>query len=239
MRDGRTKTFVIFGAAGGIGGAIAKAMAQTGSQVVGADLQPVDEQKDLIFSHCDAASPEGAALSIADTLQRFGHIDGVIHSIGVAAAGPLATLSFGEWNHVMAVNLSSAFLVAQASYAGLKDSGGSLLFIASSSGRNGGTTATGPAYAASKGGMINLVRYLAKEWAPDYIRVNAIAPGPVMTPMMAAAGAESQKLYARSMLTGRLTEPAEIAAMACFLTSDAARSITGAIINQSGGLVLD
>lgn len=144
-----------------------------------------------------------------------------------------------DWDRVIRTNLTSAFLIARAGLSALRDSRGSLLLISSSSARDGGSTESGPAYAASKAGMNNLVRYLAREWAPHGIRVNAIAPGPVDTPMMRAAGAARRDAYAMASLTGQIADPAEIGAMAGFLLSQHARSITGAIINQSGGRVLD
>lgn len=232
------KVALVFGAAGGIGSAIVQQYRRSGGLVMGADLASPRGISDDDLSVCDAADEAAVSETIARTLSRYGRLDAVVHCVGVACGGPLADMDLADWSRVMDINLTSAFLVAKHAHAALKATKGSLVFIGSSSGRNGGTTPSGPAYAASKAGMLNLARYLAREWAPE-IRVNCVAPGPVMTPMMEAAGRERQTAYAAAMLTGRLAGADEIAACVAFLVSEHGRSMTGAVLNPSGGLFLD
>ena len=239
LLEARGKAALIFGAASGIGAAAAEAYASAGGQVMSADLAPQTPSSRVAPIECDVTDEASVGAAFAACVQQFGRIDAVVHSVGVPSVGPLASLSLADWRRVMDINLTSAFLVARAAWPHLKASGGAAVFVASTSCRNGGATATGPTYAASKGGMINLTRYLAREWAADGIRVNAVAPGPVMTPLMASVDPERRAAYAKALLTGRLIEAEELGAAIAFLLSDHARSITGAVLNQSGGLVLD
>jgi NAD(P)-dependent dehydrogenase (short-subunit alcohol dehydrogenase family) len=224
------RVLFLTGAAGGIGQATAHLYAQAGGHVAGFDLSGTPS--------VDAADEAGVTAAVADTLQRYGRIDHVVHAAGVAGTGPLASLPLADWRRVLDANLTSGFIVAKATAQALTQSQGALVFLASTNGRNGGSTLSGPAYAAAKAGLINLTRYLAKEWA-GHVRVNAVAPGPVKTPMLDRFDDTLQTQLATAMLTGALTEADEIAAAIGYLLSDHARSITGAVLNVSGGLVLD
>lgn len=239
MGDAAGRVMLIFGGAGGIGGAIEQRHRLSGGQVMVADITPVAEAEGRAACLCDVSREADVAAAVALTARRHGRIDAMVHCVGVPGQGPLARTTLDQWSRIIDVNLTSAYLAARESYPFLKSSRGAAVFVASTSGLDGGTTATGPAYAASKAGMINLARYLAKEWAADGVRVNTIAPGPVLTPLMAGLPADRQAAYARAMLTGRLIDPEEIAWAADYLLSDHARSVTGAVLNVSGGLILD
>jgi NAD(P)-dependent dehydrogenase (short-subunit alcohol dehydrogenase family) len=114
-----------------------------------------------------------------------------------------------------------------------------MVLMSSSNAVNGGSAVSGAAYAVAKAGLLNLSRYLAKEWAPDLIRVNCIAPGPVATPMLDRLDAAAHAALIAAIPLKRYAEAAEIAAVTGFLCSAHAASMTGAVINVSGGLVLD
>ena len=233
LLDARGRVLLLTGARGGVGRAVAAIYRAAGGEVFGVDLAPGENVRagDLT----DEAQVEAA---VAEALARHGRIDAVVHAAGVVGAGALADTSLAAWRQVVDANLTSAFLVARATAAPLKSSRGGLVLLGSTNGRNGGGALSGAAYAASKAALHNLARYLAKEWAPD-VRVNAIAPGPVRTTMLDRLGEDGKAALAAAMLTGALIEAEECAAAAAFLLSDHARSMTGTVLNISGGLVLD
>jgi NAD(P)-dependent dehydrogenase (short-subunit alcohol dehydrogenase family) len=112
--------------------------------------------------------------------------------------------------------------------------------MASTNGLNGGTALSGPAYAVAKAGIVNLTRYLAREWARDGIRVNCLAPGPIETPMVTDRfDAETIEALIRSVPLRRLGQPDDIAHAIDYLTSARAGFVTGTVMNLSGGLVFD
>lgn len=230
------------GANGGIGRTILEHHLEAGGFVAGLDFvgsPPPAPRPGLEWIACDVTNEDMVARAVAAAVARFGRIDAVVHAAGVVGKGPLVDVSREDWDRVIAVNLTSAFLVAKHAQPHLAKSCGSLVLFSSTNGRNGGSHLSGPAYAAAKAGVLNLNRYLAKEWAPLGVRVNAIAPGPVRTPMLDRLGEDGIAALAKSMPTGALTEPEEIAAAVSYLISPHARSMTGTVLNPSGGLVLD
>lgn len=238
--DAAGRVLVVTGAAGGIGRFLLEHQLEAGGSVAGLDFLPADDARpQLEWIACDVTDEEMVERAFARTVERFGRIDAVVHAAGAVGKGPLSEVSRADWDRLIAVNLTSAFLVAKHAQAHLAATRGSLVLFSSTNGRNGGSALSGPAYAAAKAGVLNLNRYLAKEWAPLGVRVNAIAPGPVRTPMLDRLGADGIAALARSMPTGALTEPEEIAAAVAFLISPLARSMTGTVLNPSGGLVLD
>jgi len=130
--------------------------------------------------------------------------------------------------------------LAKAAYEALSATRGSLVLTASTNGLNGGSALSGPAYAVAKAGLINLTRYLAKEWAPAGIRVNCLAPGPIDTPMVTGRFSSEVLTNLRaSVPLGRIGDPKDVAHAIDYLTSPAASFVTGTVMNLSGGLVLD
>ncbi len=237
------KTALVTGAGGGIGRAVVAQLLQAGYAVAAVDLALADLPCVLpaAFAALSADVTDEARLAqvVAETLARFGRIDAVVHLAGVIGRGSLADESVDEWRRILDVNLTSAFLLARATRDALKATGGSLLLTASVNGRNGGSALSGPAYAVSKAGIINLTRYLAKEWGADGIRVNCIAPGPVDTPMVQRLPAETIEQLRRAIPLGRIARPEDVAATVAFLCSPAAGYLTGITLNVSGGLLLD
>lgn len=237
LLDARGRVALVTGASGGIGRAVAALLKVSGSAVAGLDVVTPTEV-DLAFTGdaCDEALVRDAAASVE---ARFGHIDYVVHAAGFARAARYDDLSLGEWHAVMDANVTSAFVVTKAAHAALVRSQGSVVLFSSTNGRTGGSELSGAAYAVAKSGIINLVRHLARAWAREGIRVNAIAPGPVATPMLDRFTDAEREALRQSIPLGRIATPEEIAASVAFLLSPHAAAMTGTCMNVSGGMVLD
>ena len=187
----------------------------------------------------EATDEEQVSRAVAQCAEELGPPRWVVHTVGITGKGPFVDVSLDDWNHVMDVNLTSTFLLARAAYPFLKQTRGALLMYSSTNAINGGNELSGPAYTAAKAGIIGIVRYLAREWAGDGIRVNCIAPGPIDTPMLDRLGPDRRAFLARRAPLGRLGTAEECAALTDFLCSGAAGHMTGTVTNLSGGLVLD
>jgi len=232
------RVLFLSGATGGIGQAVQDQYIAAGGRVAAFDLDASPARDGVLSIKGDAANAQDTARAVTDALKQYGRIDAFVHAAGVVGPGRLAEITPDNWRAVVDANLTSAFLLCQALAAPLKESGGAAVFFGSVNGAHGGSGVSGPAYAAAKAGLANLGRYLAKEWAP-HVRVNTIIAGPVRTPMLDRLSEETLRAATNAMLTRALIEPEEAAATAAFLLSEHARSITGASINLSGGLVLD
>lgn len=169
------------------------------------------------------------------TLINGAPLSAVIHGAGSVGSGGILEGTVDEWRRVLDDNLVSAMVVLQAAIPQLVD-GASVVLFSSVNGRHGGNRLSGPAYAAAKAGIIGLTRNAAKELAERRIRVNALAPGPVETPMLDRLTAQELEGLRRGMPLGSITSADEIAATVGWLLSDAARSVTGAVIDINGGM---
>lgn len=234
---------LVTGAAGGIGRAAVAALMREGFAVAAVDLALADLPCafDAPFEAISADVTDEAAVAgaVERCVQRFGGIDCVVHLAGTVGKGPLTEVSVTDWRRLLEVNLTSAFLLARAAHPHLRERRGTLLLVSSTNGLNGGSALSGPAYAVAKAGVLNLVRYLAKEWGAEGIRVNAVAPGPVDTPMLARLPEATREALRQSIPLGRLASADDVAGIVAFLCSPQAAYLTGAVLNVSGGLVLD
>ncbi len=244
--DGRV--VLITGAGSGIGRASALAFAREGAHVVAADLDAetaratvadLDGERGLAVAG-DVANPEDIARIVGVALDRFGRIDVFYQNAGVPqAARPVEDIALEEWNRILAVNLTALFLGAQHVAPIMKRQGsGVILVTASIAGIRPRPGLS--AYVASKGGAIALTKALALELAPFNVRVNAICPVAVRTPMMTKFGfgadeAEAERRFVASIPLGRLTTPDDIAGAALYLASDAASAVTGVAFEVDGG----
>lgn len=234
---------LVTGASGGIGAATVEAFVSAGVTVVAADIRPRPDPEGAAPGLVDSIVTDVASEVDIDALARHvgeahGRLDHLVHAAGIIGSGPLAVSTLADWHRVMDVNLTATFLLARAFHPLLAASEGSMVVLGSSNGVNGGSAISGPAYAAAKAGMQNLVRNLAKEWAPDKVRINMVAPGPVDTPMIRQHGDEVRETLRSAVLLGRVGRAAEIAANILFLCSRQAAWQTGSVVNVSGGLVL-
>jgi len=233
LLDAAGRVLLVTGASGGIGTAVAAIYREAGGRVAGLDLHPSDGVR-----ACDVTDEASVAAAIAAVLDRHGRIDDVVHAAGIVGAGRLADLRLEDWHRVLDANLTSAFLLARACAAPLAASRGRMILLSSTNGRNGGSHLSGAAYAVAKAGLVNLARYLAKEWAEAGVRVNCIAPGPVDTPMLARLDPAQRQALADGMLTGRLPTADDIAASVAFLLGDHGAAYAGTTLNPSGGFFL-
>lgn len=238
----------VTGAGSGIGRAIARAFAGEGAAVAVADLNRAAAQRvaDEITAAGGRALPlaldvslqESVAATVAETLTAWGRLEILVNNAGICPLTPLAEISLGEWNRVLAVNLTGAFLCAQIAFPYLQACGrGRIINIASLAGRTGGVT-VGLHYSASKGGVISMTKVLARLLAPHGGTANCIAPGPLDTPMTATWPAENRELLRQQIPLGRLGQPEDVAAAAVYLASDAASFVTGATLDVNGGIAM-
>jgi meso-butanediol dehydrogenase/(S,S)-butanediol dehydrogenase/diacetyl reductase len=238
---------LVTGASSGIGAATAIAFAEAGWDVMAAGrdegrLEKVADVSDniTIWSGELSDSDECDEL-VADTIDEYGALDCLVNSAGILMRGDAGETSDDNWRDTMTINLDVPFFLCRAAIPHLQKTDGSIVNISSYWGLQAGEHAV--AYSTSKGGLIMLTKALAKDAAADGIRVNAICPGGVDTPMLAAgaeaAGQETQDFLesvADFSPNGRISAPEDVAALTLFLTSDAASQITGTAIPIDGGL---
>ena len=237
---------LVTGASSGIGAAIAIAFAEDGWDVMAAGrdegrLEEVADVSDSIVTWAgNLRSSEDCDELVADTIDEFGEIDCLVNSAGVIVRADAADTTDDDWRYTMSINLDVPFYLSRAALPYLQRSDGSIVNIASDWGLHGGARAA--AYCASKGGLVLLTRAMARDHAGDGVRVNAICPGDVDTPMLAAE-ADEQEMDLDAYLeetasrspNGRVATPEEVAALALFLAGDDATHVTGTTIPIDGG----
>lgn len=232
------RVMLITGAAGGIGRATVELFAEKGWRVIGVDRSPFGDRfpKNGLFIQKDISDPQNLE-EIYEKVSRFTDtLDAVINNAALQIVKPLLETTVEEWDAVMASNLRSVFLGARLAYPLLKNAGGGAIVNVSSV----HAVATSPgvsSYAASKGGLLALTRSMAIEFAADNIRVNAILPGAVNTPMLYEhLDKERLENLARKTVNGRIGEPKELAqAIYFFADSEQSSFITGQPLLVDGG----
>ena len=237
---------LVTGASAGLGAAIAIALAEAGAQVAchGNTRSPestCEQIKSLGgVAHAitgDLAKPETAKDLVTATLERFGRIDILINNAGTIRRAPAVDYSDDDWAAVIEVNLSSVFRLSKLAGRQMIEQGsrGKIVNIASLLSFQGGITV--PAYAASKGGVAQLTKALANEWAKHGINVNAIAPGYMRTDNTAALQADEtrNRQILERIPAARWGEPEDLAGAAVFLSSSASDYVNGHVLVVDGG----
>jgi 3-oxoacyl-[acyl-carrier protein] reductase len=245
---------IVTGGARGIGAAAALRLAREGANIVVADMTDATEtlkQVEAVGRKAMAVKTDVSVKSdvhrmVAQAIERFGHIDILVNNAGVVHRDSLLETSEDTWDRVVSIVLKGTFLCIQAVYPHMRERGyGKIVNVSSISGIIGGAVSklgdspemargrSGPAYAAAKGGVITLTRWIAKDVAKDGILVNSIAPGGVETEMT-----KGFDYNVSALPIPRMGKPEEMAEAIAFLASDASSYITGQVLNVDGGWVM-
>lgn len=236
----KEKVAVVTGGASGIGLATTKKLLSEGANVVILDLK-MDEEiinslgENVFYLKCDVSNEENVKNCIEEIIKKFNHIDYLVANAGIGgSASKPHEISMDEWNKVISVNQIGIFLLNKYVINEMLKSGkGAVVNTSSMYGLVGSTTSF--AYSASKGAINQMTRSLALTYARDNIRVNAIAPGYVDTPILSMVPDNIKEAMENELPIGRLGKDTEIANLICYLLSDDASFITGAIIPIDGG----
>ena len=243
------KVALVTGAASGIGRATAVAFADQGAKVVVSDVvdsggeetvhQIVDKGGEAIFVHADVSRAADVEALVATAMERFGHLDYAFNNAGIdGLAAPTAECEEKNWDRVLDINLKGVWLCMKAEIPRMLDKGGVIVNCSSVAGLVGFSGV--PAYVASKHGMVGLTKTAALEYAPQGIRINAVCPGVIQTPMIDRFTHGSQEAAAQLTAQepiGRMGQPEEIAAAVIWLCSEGASFVVGHALVVDGGMV--
>ena len=235
---------IVTGGGGGIGRAVALAFAAAGAQVVvlDADEAAVSHVAEELGTSgqaivADVRDGEAIERAFAEVARRYGRIDVLFNNAGINRRHPSLEMTLDDWNAVIAVNMTGMFICARAAVRHMAP-GGRVVNSASMLGLSGGWYPN-IAYQATKGAVVNMTRSWAIEWGPLRIRVNAVAPGAVRTPFIAALTDQPDLVAKFEQLTplGRLAEVDDITGPVLFLASPASAMVTGHILVVDGGVL--
>jgi glucose 1-dehydrogenase len=244
------KVALIAGAGGGIGGAGAEALGREGAAVVCADIDPAAAEASAARLRAAGGRAAGIALDVRDraavdaavaaAVHEFGRLDVLLDCAGVSQTAGFLDLDPGEWDRIIAVNLTGMFHLGQAAARQMvrQGQGGSILNVTSQLAEVARPERA--AYVASKGGGRSLTHAMALELAPHGIRVNAIAPGPTLTGLTRSSYTDPERRRATiaQIPLGRLGQPEDIVGAILFLASDESRWVTGSTVTVDGGYLV-
>ena len=236
---------LVTGAASGMGAATAVALAAEGAHVVPCDIDAASVAgtaeavggTPAVFDVTDAAA---CSRAVEDIARDRGRLDILINAAGIIVRSEAWETSDADWDRIFAVNVSGVFYMSRAAVPAMRASGGGSIVNFGSIWGSVGSAGTA-AYTATKGAVHQLTRSMALEHAEEGIRVNAVCPGEIDTPMLSSARTVPvtreflDRLASDTVPTGRLGRPEEVAAVAAFLASSAARYMTGALVNVDAG----
>ncbi len=241
------KTAIVTGASGGIGQAVAEALAIAGADVaicgqnqerLAATAERVTKAGRRVLSYAmNVSSPESVQQTVDDVQKQWGRIDIMVNNAGITKDGLLIRMSEQDWDDVINVNLKSVFLFSKAvARVMMKQRSGSIVNIASIIGLIGNPGQGN--YSASKGGIIAFTKSVARELASRNVRANAIAPGFIETRMTEKIPEDLQKKMLESIPLGRYGKPEDVANLTVFLAGERSAYITGQVISICGGMVM-
>ncbi|MCH8117285.1 MAG: SDR family oxidoreductase [Proteobacteria bacterium] len=240
------KVALVTGASSGIGAAIALEFAGAGWGIMAAGrdeerlAEVADESENIATWAGELGSSDDCDELIVDTIEEFGTLDCLVNSAGIYIPADITETSDDDWRTTMSINVDVPFYLSRSALPHLLRTSGSIVNIASDWGLQGGERAL--AYCASKGAIVLLTKAMALDHSGEGLRVNAVCPGDVDTPML-TANAEDRGIDVATVLAeaaerspnGRIATPEDVAALVVFLASDAAQHITGAAIPIDGG----
>lgn len=243
MKPKTLKTALVTGAARGIGLAAAErflaegwavAMLDSNAETMAAAVAAINQPDRLLELALDVSRPDDAMKAAEAMRARFGRIDALVNNAGIAHFGTAIDTPLEVWNEIMAVNLTGPFIMTQALFPLMRETGGAIVNITSISGLRASTLRV--AYGTSKAGLAHLTRQFAVELASYGIRVNAVAPGPVDTDMAKKVHSpEIRKDYHDAMPLNRYGLPEELADAIYYLCSPGSSYITGQVLAVDGG----
>ena len=244
------KVAIVTGGASGIGRATVQVLAEAGAGgVVVADIDRTGGPETValvesstaaagLFVETDVAREEQVEGLVAAAVERFGQVDILVNNAGICPTTPWDETTLENWNQVLAVNLTGAYLCTRAVLPHMRARQfGRIVYISSAGAVLGSVTAQA-GYGASKAGMIALMKYVARNFAADGILANAIAPGSIDTPITNSFGPEVKRNFAKISFLDRQGTPRELADAVLFLVSERATYVTGATFHINGGFVL-
>ena len=244
MFDLATRTALVTGASGGIGGAIARALAARGARVAlsGTRMEALEALRAEIGDAAvavpgDLGDPAATDRLFADAEKALGQVDILVNNAGLTRDGLAMRMKDEDWQKVIDVDLSAGFRLARAAMRGMmKRRWGRIIGITSIVGVTGNPGQAN--YAAAKAGMIGMSKALAQELASRNITVNCVAPGFIATPMTDALAPAQRERLLQSIPAGRLGQAGDVAAAVVYLASDEAAYVTGQTLHVNGGMAM-
>ena len=231
------RTAVVTGAAQGIGRSIADLLVENGAKTAYLDLEEPKtllETKKVKFFQCDVTSYQSVEKAFNDIENAFDTIELLVNNAGIFKIIPIEETSTEQWDQMLAVNLTGAFLCSKRALPGMKKNKyGRIVSIGSSAGKTGGSKDTA-AYGVSKAGVHALAKAIATEYAPFGVTSNALAPALINTDMVKGIADLADKIP-----VGRLGEASDVARAALFLLSESSSFITGDVMDVNGGFLID
>ena len=238
------KVAIVTGGNGGIGYGLAQGLAQAGADIVVAARQPAKNAQAIASLHALGVRALSAPTDVQDetsvqamveaSIETFGRVDILVNNAGINVRKAPQDYTLAEWQQVLNTNLTGVFLCARAVYPYMRQAGGGKIINIGSMTSIFGSSVS-PAYAATKGGVVQFTKSLAVFWAKDNIQVNVILPGWIHTDLTASTSAERYNFITARIPHGRWGEPDELAGAAVFLASRASDYITGIALPVDGG----